>query len=105
MTKIKKYRLLNNRINIVYKDKVLNEDGDWIYGICKMNGSETVIQVSTLDKDGNPMLEEDIECTVRHELFHTILDSLYFSELSNNETLVEWLASATHELNKQGLKI
>ena len=105
MTKIKKYRLLNNRIKIVYKDKVLNEDGDWIYGICKMNGSETVIQVSTLDKDGNPMPEEDIECTVRHELFHTILDSLYFSELSNRATLVEWLASATTQRSKKSIKI
>lgn len=105
MTKIKKYKLLNNRIKIVYKDEVLDENGEWIFGRCSNNGPEVILEISTLDREGNPMRAEDIEITVRHELFHMILDTLYFNELSGNETLVEWLANATYELNKQGLSI
>lgn len=105
MNKIKRAKLLNNRFKIVYKDRVENEDGDWIFGQCSTVGAETTIYISTKDKDGNDLDEETIDTTVRHELFHFILDSLYFTELSGNETLVEWLANATHELHKQGLSI
>lgn len=105
MTKTKKFKLLNNRITIVYQDKVTNEDNEWIFGKCEYVGPEMNVYVSTKDIEGKQMKDEDIEMTVRHELFHIILDALYFEELSKNETLVEWLANATYELHKQGLSI
>lgn len=105
MTKIKRCKLLNNRFKIVYKDSVIDEEGNWIFGRCVHCGSDATLEISTKDADGNQMDLETIEVTVRHELFHLILDSLYFTELSSNETLVEWLATATYELHKQGLSI
>ena len=100
------YTLLTTSLTIEYKDKVITDDDDhWVYGITITDRGGAIIQISTKDEDGDPLPKEQIEATLRHELFHFILDTLYFKEESTNETLVEWLASATHLLNKQGLNI
>lgn len=105
MKKAKTYRLLCNTLRIEYRDKVVNENGDWIFGEVANCGGRSIISISTKDRDGVDIPEDELDITLRHELFHFILDSLYFTELSQNETLVEWLANATAELNKQGLSI
>lgn len=105
MTKAKTYKLLSCTLRIEYRDAVTNDDGEWIFGETASFGNKTVIAISTKDKDGHPFTKAELEVTLRHELFHFILDTLYFTELSRNETLVEWLANATLELNKQGLTI
>lgn len=105
MKKSKTYKLLGNTVRIEFRDKVTNDEGEWIFGEVVNSGSKSVISISTKDRYGEAMSDEEIDVTVRHELFHFILDTLYFTELSQNETLVEWLANATSELNKQGLNI
>lgn len=99
------YNLLTTSVTIEYVDGATADDGHWIYGITKQDRGGAIIQISTKDEDGDPISNEQIEATLRHELFHFILDTLYFTEESANETLVEWLASATQLLHKQGLTI
>lgn len=99
------YKLLTTTVTIEYVDQVLDEDGNWIYGrMCEDKGG-ALLQISLKDNDGDSISKEQIETTLRHELFHFILGTLYFNEENKNETLVEWLASATHILHNQGLNI
>lgn len=99
------FRLLDTRINIKYVDNIEDENDLQYFGQTKYNLDKTNIKVATKDKDGNPISEDTIKATLRHELFHVILDKLYFREESENEKLVEWLAQATTILHKQGLEI
>lgn len=101
----KKYKLLNETFTLTFVDQVFDENGKWIYGVCTRSSSGNDIKISTLDDSGKPLSEDVLNTTIRHELFHFILDCLYFTEESGNETLVEWLTQATTALNKQGLSI
>lgn len=103
--KNKTYKLLTRTVKVEYMDSVHDDNGDWIYGKVQWNGSKITISISTKNEDGAELDEDVIETSLRHELFHLILDVLYFRDLSENETLVEWLANATFELKKQGLTI
>lgn len=103
--KTKTYNLLTHTLKIVYKDKVEDSDGNWMYGQCNWDASNVTIELSTKSKDGRKLRAEEIEATLRHELFHFILDALQYRSLSADEALVEWLANATLILNKQGLSI
>jgi hypothetical protein len=100
----KKYKLLLNTIIVEFYKEVTNDDGGWIFGETEFNASVFTIRISTFDKDGHPLPEDVIETTLRHELFHAILKSLYIP-VGDDETVVEWLANATQMLNKQGLTI
>lgn len=100
----KKYKLLLNTIVVEFYKEVVNEEGAWIFGDTTFNASTFTIRISTFDKDGQPLQESVIETTLRHELFHAILKSLYI-HVGDDETVVEWLANATQMLNKQGLSI
>lgn len=99
------YKLLTTSVAVEYKDKVVAEDGHWIYGRTTQDRGGAIIEISIKDEDGDTMPKEQIEATLRHELFHFILSTLYFTDESDNETLVEWLASATQILHNQGLDI
>lgn len=99
------FKLLDSRINIKYVDNIESEDDSQWFGKTTYDFDKTYIQIATKDKEGNPISEATIESTLRHELFHVILDKLYFRDESANEKLVEWLAQATMILNKQGLNI
>lgn len=103
--KIKTYNLLTYTLKVVYKDRVEDSDGSWMYGQCNWDASNVTIEISTKSKDGRKLRAEEIEATLRHELFHFILDVLQHRDLSADEALVEWLANATLMLNKQGLTI
>ena len=99
------YTLLSTTLTVIYKDKVENDEGCWVFGLTHFDADDATIYISTKNANGKKLNKRSIEATLRHELFHFILDMLYFREQSQNETLVEWLANATYELNKQGLKI
>lgn len=103
--KTKTYKLLSMNLKVVYKDRVEDEQGYWKFGHVIYDANEALIEVSTVSEDGRKLSNDEIENTLRHELFHFILDTLYFRDLSTNESLVEWLAVATSSLNKQGLSI
>lgn len=103
--KNKTYKLLTKLVKVQYINNVRDDDGNWLYGQCHWDGSKVTISISLMDESGAELDDDVIETTLRHELFHLILDTLYFRDLSDNETLVEWLANATFELKKQGLTI
>lgn len=103
--KTKTYKLLSMNFKVVYKDRVEDEKGHSWLGQVKYDSKEALIEVSTISPDGRKLSKDEIEGILRHELFHLILDTLYFKDLSANESLVEWLANATLTLNKQGLSI
>lgn len=103
--KTKTYNLFTYTLKIVHKDKVEDPDGKWVYGQCHWDASNVTIELSTKSDDGRKLRAEEIEATLRHELFHFILDALQYRSLSTDEALVEWLANATLILNKQGLNI
>lgn len=101
----KTYKLLSVNLKIVYKDRVENEDGTWQFGCCKFDANDATIEISTHSDSGRKLTKDEIETTLRHELFHFIFDTLYYRDNSVDESLVEWLANATLILNKQGLAI
>lgn len=103
--KTKTYKLLSMSFKVVYKDRVEDEQGYWRFGQITYDANEALIEISTMSEDGRKLSKDEIENTLRHEIFHFILDTLYFRDLSANESLVEWLANATLSLNKQGLSI
>lgn len=101
-----KAKLLNTDITIRYEDAVKDSNGEYVLGRTEFDASSGVcIRISTKDKTGKEFKKSQIEITLRHELFHTIFDMLYFTKESENETIVEWLANATYSLNKQGFNI
>jgi hypothetical protein len=101
----KTYKLLSMNLKIVYKDRVEDEDGVWKFGCCRFDASDATIEISTHSDSGRKLTKDEIEATLRHELFHFIFDTLYYKDNSVDESLVEWLANATLILNKQGLTI
>ena len=103
--KTKTYKLLSMNLKVVYKDRVEDEDGRWQFGHIDFDGNNVIIEISTISNEGRKITKEELDNTLRHELFHFILDTLYYRDLSTNETFVEWLATATATLNKQGLSI
>ena len=103
--KTKTYKLLSMNLKVVYKDKVEDEDGYWNFGHVSYDGNNATIEISTTSREGRKLTKEELDNTLRHELFHFILETLYYRDLSANETLVEYLANATTILNKQGLNI
>ena len=101
---VKKLKLLDYKITIKYVEK--DEcDGEYLYGHTHWDTNNVTIHISLKTREGKPFTEEELNATLRHELFHVILHSLYFETESNNETLVEWLAQATKTLHKQGANI
>jgi len=103
MIKTKKYKLLDYRITVKYVKRDSAEDGHWIYGHTHYVANDILIVISTESESGKAFTEDELNITLRHELFHVVLAKLYFDD--SNETLVEWLAQATQILNKQGLRI
>lgn len=99
----KKYNLLDFKIQVFYVDCDTVEDR-WVFGHTEFNGNKIKIYISTKNRDGGEFTEQELNVTLRHELFHVILAKLYFSG-ETDETLIEWLAQATSILHKQGLTI
>lgn len=97
--------LLGQKISISFMKNVLAEDGSWLYGSCNDYQGSITMLISTHNSEGKALDKNTVDLTLRHELFHAIFDRLQMREYSDNEILVEWLASATQELHKQGLTI
>ena len=102
---VKKLKLLDYKITIKYVEKDEDDNDEYLYGHTHWDTNDVVICISLKTREGKPFTEDELNATLRHELFHVILHSLYFETESNNETLVEWLAQATKMLNKQGVNI
>lgn len=103
--KNKVLHLLDRTITINFVDNVTNEEGRWLFGITEQTASGFTIEVSTKSKEGKPLAKDAVMATLKHELFHCILDTMMYFQESSNESLVEWLAQASMILSKQGVKI
>lgn len=99
------YELLGIKIQIKFVENAKDDDNNWLYGYTECCGDITNIFISTKDKDGNKLTKESIIRTIRHELFHAIMNRGQYFNCSNDEPLVEWLATCTYELHKQGAEI
>lgn len=96
--------LLDTKITVILVEHAYYDD-KFVFGLCKYNDDCTTIYISDKNEDGTKISEESKALTLRHELFHCILDMLCYNELSYNEQLVEWLAKATNSLHKQNINI
>lgn len=103
--KNKVLHLLDRTITINFVDNAIDEEGYWLFGITKQQAQDFTIEVSTKNKDGKPLAKDAVMATLKHELFHCILDTMMYFQESRNESLVEWLAQASMILSKQGVKI
>lgn len=100
------FKFLDTRLTINYVDHIKSEENhSEYYGQTTWKLGEVNIKIATKDEDDKDLPQEVLDTTLRHELYHAILDKMYFRDESKNETLVEWLAQASAILNKQGLKI
>ena len=98
------YKLLDFTIIVNYVDKI-ESDECFLYGQTTWHSNTIEINIALKTDNGVKFKKHELESTLRHELFHVILNALYFDELSKNETLVEWLAQSTKILHEQGLTI
>lgn len=105
LTKKQVFELFGTKIKIEYKDNVLDEEGHWMYGTAEHKADLTIITLSTKDADGKNLTKDSMIRTLRHELFHAILNKGMYFNSSSDEPMVEWLAICTDILCKQGLTI
>lgn len=105
MKKTKKYKLLNQKIIVSYIDKDIKEDGSWIFGHTHFSKNEAHVFISTKYEDDTEIPEDEIQLTLRHEIFHVLFYTLYYVDLGDDEHIVEWLAQAWTTLKKQKLEI
>ena len=105
MKKTKKYKLLNQKIIVSYIDKDTKEDESWIFGHTHFSKNEAHVFISTKYEDDTEIPEDEIQLTLRHEIFHVLFYTLYYVDLGDDEHIVEWLAQAWTTLKKQKLEI
>lgn len=93
-------RIFNTTYKILYVNDIETEDPD------RTTMGETdfnlkTIKIRVLDKEGHPILRQEIELCLLHELFHAILAEGQYLASTSDEPLVEWLARCTKHLIDQ----
>ena len=95
-----KATILGTEYNIIVDDSIILNNVD---GLCKSYDKEIII------RSANKMLSSDdsIETketrfkeVLRHEIIHAFLDESGLDDYSNNEQLVQWLASQFPKMQK-----
>lgn len=99
--KDRKVKLLDTTIYIKFEDEAKNDD-NWVFGYTEFNGDTSMIHISIKDRNGKSLSETCIRRTLRHELFHAIMNKGMYFNSSEDEPLVEWLAQCTDMLWEQG---
>ena len=97
--KNKKFTIFGSVYKIEYCSRVSDENDDFVYG--KYNSSSKTIYISTHNADNKSLPIEEINITLLHELFHTVLTAGQYNNCSDDEPLVEWLARCVNSLQKQ----
>lgn len=97
--KDKQYNLFGTIWTIKYKDAILDEDNNWIYGMTAV--PENIVYISTKDHKGNKLPKNEIEITTLHEIIHSVFHTGQYIELFRNENVVEWLARSIKALKDQ----
>lgn len=97
--KKKKFELFGSTYTIQYLDKVVGDNGEWVYGIT--NPQSNVIQLSLKYNDGRVIPDNELELTLLHELMHCIFMTGQYHTCWDDEPLVEWCARCIVSLKKQ----
>ena len=97
--KNKSFSIFGTRYRIKFMDKVLDEEGNWVYG--RIDTSSKEIQVSIKLSNGKDVQENEILITLCHEIIHAILLTGQYMRSSEDEPLVEWLARCILSLKNQ----
>lgn len=94
------FNLYGSNWTVKYADEIaIDKEEGFQFGIT--DHVNRVICVSTKDRDGNQMPDEEIELTKLHELIHCILGTGMYAQASGDEPMVEWLARSIYSLRKQ----
>lgn len=98
--KDKEFDLFGTRYKIIYEDKIVpQEEGNFIMG--NTNAAANEIHIARYDFYGNPVDPSEHKITLLHELLHAILDEGQYSNTSEDEPMVEWLARCLKSLMDQ----
>lgn len=97
--KNKSFNIFGTRYRIKFMDKVLDEEGNWVYG--RVDTPSKEIQVSIKLSNGKDVQENEILITLYHEIIHAILLTGQYVNSSSDEPLVEWLARCILSLKNQ----
>lgn len=72
------------------------DDGASQYAVCK--SQEYVIELTRTTVEGKPIPTSEREKMLVHEIVHAILNEGAYTDESNNERLVEWLARNVYDI-------
>ncbi len=97
--KNKSFNIFGSKYRIKFVDNVLDEESNWIYGKTDVFSKE--ILISTKLSDGKDIQENEILITLYHEIMHAILLIGQYTNSSDDEPLVEWLARCILSLKNQ----
>lgn len=97
--KNKSFNIFGTKYRIKFMDNVLDEEGNWVYG--RVDTPSKEIQVSTKLSNGKDIQENELLITLYHEIIHAILLAGQYTDYSNDEPLVEWLARCILSLKNQ----
>ncbi len=91
-----RFKIFNQTIKVVYKRNLLDAKGF----VGEWDGSRNTIYLQQSTRK-YPRTKEQIEQTFFHELFHCILATLSYENLSEDEPLVDRLGMAMHQIFEQ----
>ena len=72
------------------------EDGSSQYAVCK--SQEYTVELTRTTVEGKPIPTSEREKMLVHEIMHAILNEGGYTDESNNERLVEWLARNVYDI-------
>jgi predicted SprT family Zn-dependent metalloprotease len=96
--RIKTFRLLNHRIKVEYKKRIIAPDGSCPYGICYVEKNK--IEIATHSPStGEPLPEDFIQHTLWHEIGHLLMALMNKNDLFADEAFVDGLGSLLAQLD------
>lgn len=100
--KKKKFDCLGVEYLIKEVKEIKIEDKEGIFRHGETNYLNREVKIAKSAK-GIPLDKRDNRLTLLHELFHLFLDEGQYSNLSDDEPLVEWLARCMNAAMEQGV--
>ena len=97
--KNRKIELFGTIWSIKYVDSLSDGDAQ-LYGIT--NPVDKVIYIAK-NMNNTPIIKNELELTLLHELTHAILMTGQYMEENDNEALVEWVARCVYQLIKKNI--
>ena len=101
--KTKKFKVFGEPWTIKWVKCIINPNNPDLWRWGESNNALHEIRVSQECIDGTPIPERTQELTKLHELVHCMLDEGQYTNESQNEGLVEWLAKCILSLKEQNV--